>query len=96
VARLAKVALSNLFFFKLKNSVQVHGDKDWVAVAVLVPGRTKEEVLEQMACCLEFKNCSDHWTYGLIWIIACALLENSLLQFIRLLVGPCGPCSVSC
>jgi hypothetical protein len=28
---------------KLKNSVQMHGDKDWVAIAALVPGRTKRQ-----------------------------------------------------
>jgi hypothetical protein len=27
---------------KLKDAVQTHGDKDWVAVAALVPGRTKK------------------------------------------------------
>jgi hypothetical protein len=26
---------------QLKNSVQMHGDEDWVAVALLIPGRTK-------------------------------------------------------
>jgi hypothetical protein len=26
---------------KLKDAVKMHGDKDWAAVAVLVPGRTK-------------------------------------------------------
>jgi hypothetical protein len=28
---------------KLKDAVQMHGNKDWVAVAVLVPGRTKKQ-----------------------------------------------------
>jgi myb proto-oncogene protein len=26
---------------KLKDSIQTHGDKDWVAISVLVPGRTR-------------------------------------------------------
>jgi hypothetical protein len=29
---------------KLKNSVKMHGDKEWVAVAAVVPGRTKKTV----------------------------------------------------
>jgi hypothetical protein len=28
---------------KLKKSVQMHGGKDWAAIAVLVPGRTKDQ-----------------------------------------------------
>jgi myb proto-oncogene protein len=28
---------------KLKDAVQTHGDKDWVAVSVRVPGRTKKQ-----------------------------------------------------
>jgi myb proto-oncogene protein len=28
---------------KLKNSVQIHGDKDWVAIAEMVPGRTTSQ-----------------------------------------------------
>jgi hypothetical protein len=34
---------------KLKEAVEAHGDKDWVAVAAMVPGRTK-------------KQCVDRWT----------------------------------
>jgi hypothetical protein len=37
---------------KLKNSVQMHGGKDWVAIAALVPGRTKNQ-------------CRNRWHYAL-------------------------------
>jgi hypothetical protein len=37
---------------KLKKSVQMHGDKDWAAVAELVPGRTQEQ-------------CRNRWQYVL-------------------------------
>jgi myb proto-oncogene protein len=36
---------------KLKAAVQTHGDKNWVEVAALVPGRTGKE-------------CYDRWKYG--------------------------------
>jgi hypothetical protein len=29
---------------KLKEAVQTHGDKDWVTISLLVPGRTKNSV----------------------------------------------------
>jgi hypothetical protein len=28
---------------KLKDAVQTHGDKDWVALSLLVPGRSKSQ-----------------------------------------------------
>jgi hypothetical protein len=37
---------------KLEDAVQSHGDKDWVAIDKLVPGRTKEQ-------------CRDRWRYAL-------------------------------
>jgi hypothetical protein len=37
---------------KLKNSVQMHGGKDWNNIAAMVPGRTKRQ-------------CSNRWRYGL-------------------------------
>jgi hypothetical protein len=40
---------------KLKDAVQLHGGKDWVAIAALVPGRTR-------------KQCRDRW--NLPWIPA--------------------------
>jgi hypothetical protein len=30
---------------KLKKTIEIHGDKDWDAIAALVPGRTKNSVL---------------------------------------------------
>jgi hypothetical protein len=38
---------------KLKDSVQMHGGKDWAAIAVLVPGRTKKQ------CCNRWKSVLD-------------------------------------
>jgi hypothetical protein len=35
---------------KLKDAVQNHGDKDWVAISALVPNRTK-------------KQCYNRWNY---------------------------------
>jgi hypothetical protein len=34
---------------ELKNSVQMHGGKDWAAIATMVPGRTKKQ------CCFELQ-----------------------------------------
>jgi hypothetical protein len=34
---------------KLKDAVQRHGDKDWVAVAALVPGRTNKDLNPSIA-----------------------------------------------
>jgi myb proto-oncogene protein len=39
--------------FKLKNSVEMHGGKDWAAIAVLVPGRTRSQ------CCNRWHDVSD-------------------------------------
>jgi hypothetical protein len=38
---------------KLKDAVQSHGDKEWVAVAALIPGRTNTQ------CCHRWKNALD-------------------------------------
>jgi hypothetical protein len=38
--------------FKLKGAVQTHGGKDWDALAVLVPGRTKKQCYNRWYCVL--------------------------------------------
>jgi hypothetical protein len=40
---------------KLKDAVQTHGDKDWLAISLLVPGRTKKQCYQRWHDALEPK-----------------------------------------
>jgi myb proto-oncogene protein len=38
---------------KLKDALQTHGDKDWVELSAVVPGRTKDQCRRRFASLLE-------------------------------------------
>jgi hypothetical protein len=49
---------------KLKVAIEMHGDKDWVAVSALVPGSNEKSVNSQMVLCLASQHRPYGWTYG--------------------------------
>jgi hypothetical protein len=44
---------------KLEYAVQMHGDKDWVAIAALVPGRTKKQCWNRWTNCMDPNRSTD-------------------------------------
>jgi hypothetical protein len=49
---------------KLKNSVHIHGGKDWAAIASLVPGRTQKQCFDRWLHVLDpsIARCTGKWT----------------------------------
>jgi hypothetical protein len=50
--------------YTLKDAIQTQGDKSWIEISALVPGRTRISVLSQMARLLASDHRRDEWTQG--------------------------------